>query len=91
MTINTMYKRDRSIMGSLRLKPLKHNYNIVMWNNDQILFSYETPVAIIEGQGNIYRTKQYYSSTTTRHINKFLSGLKYETVDQDKIDNYLNK
>ena len=90
MTINTMHKRDRSIMGSLRLKPLKHNCNVVIWNNDQILFSYETPVAIIEGNGNIYRTKQYYSSTTTRHINKFLFGLKYELVNQSKIDNFIN-
>ena len=76
---------------AISLKPMKHNYNVIMFNNDQILFSYETPVAIIEGDGNIYRTKQYYSSTTTKHINKFLFGLKYETVDQSKIDNYLNK
>ena len=76
---------------TMKLKPIKHNYNIVSFNGDQILFSYETPVAIIQSDGSVYRTSQYFSKTTTTHINKFLTGLDSEKIEQDKIYKYLNR
>ena len=41
---------------------------------DEGLFSYSTPVAaFVPGIGYV-RTTEHYSSTTTRHINKYLDG-----------------
>ena len=76
---------------TVSLKPIKHNYNIVSSNGNQILFSYETPVAIIKSDGSVYRTSQYFSKTTTTHINKFLTGLDSEKIEQDKIYKYMSK
>ena len=42
-------------------------------NGTSILFSYETPVAGYDSQG-AFRTDQYYSRTTTKHINEYLGG-----------------
>ena len=51
-----------------------------------ILFSYKTPVAGWDSEG-AFRTSQHYSSTTTRHINKYLGGKDIgRKVDQDFID-----
>ena len=36
-----------------------------------VLFSYSTPVAAVLKDGTTLRTVAYYSSTTTRHINKW--------------------
>jgi hypothetical protein len=44
------------------------------WDGTQILFSYATPVtAFIPHQGYI-RTDQFYSVTTTKHINRWVKG-----------------
>jgi len=66
------------------------NYTIVLFNNENkgvyVLFSYKTPVAYNDVNGfNV--TEQYFSSTTTKHINKFLNGANYKIVKQEKIDN----
>jgi hypothetical protein len=55
-------------------------------NGTKTLFSYSTPVAAwISGEG-YYRTEAHYSSTTTRHINKWLNGAQAEIVPQDFFD-----
>ena len=58
-------------------------YNIITHKANQILYSYQTPVAVITSNGHIYKTKQKYSVTTSRHINKFLEGLESEEVNQN--------
>jgi len=40
-----------------------------------ILFSYSTPVAA-NGPGGFFRTEEKFSVTTSKHINKWLSGAK---------------
>jgi len=73
----------------IRLNPIAKNQNILITDNGcQILFSYETPVAMINKYGS-YKTEQFYSTTTSRHINKFLKGLDVTTVKQENINNYL--
>ena len=50
-----------------------------------LLYSYETPVAG-EDQNGKFRTDTQYSSTTTRHINKWLGGKDVgRIVPQDEI------
>lgn len=56
-----------------------------------VLFSYETPVAAcIMGKGFV-RTAQWYSQTTTRHINKWLDGVDAPEVPQATIDALINR
>ena len=73
----------------IKLKPIKHNQNVVtVPNGAQILFSYETPVAIISADGTNTVTEQFHSVTTSRHINRFMQDLEYKKVSQDSLDHY---
>jgi hypothetical protein len=49
-----------------------------------VLFSYNTPVAacLNDGRGFI-RTSRRWSTTISKHINKWLDGAKAVEVDQD--------
>ena len=50
------------------------------------MFSYQTPVAGYDDKG-AFRTKAWYSSTTTKHINKYLGGRDVgREVDQSYIE-----
>ena len=58
----------------MKLKPIALNMTELTFNNGvTILFSYETPVAGY-GFNGAFRTDKHYSSTTTKHINKYLGG-----------------
>ena len=77
----------------MKLKSIAKNQTEVTVNNFTILFSYETPVAFlnIEKAG---KTNQFYSQTTTKHINTFFKryGILPEQVkqmEQAKIDQLL--
>ena len=72
----------------IKVKSIRHNYNIITHQDNQILYSYETPVAVIHSNGSCFQTNQKYSSTTSRHINKFLDGLASEKVNQSHINFY---
>ena len=52
----------------------------------QVFFSYETPVAARLTDGTLVRTDQWYSATTSKHINKWLNGCDALTVSQYRID-----
>ena len=58
-------------------------------NGTIILFSYNTPVAIFQPKVGYSRTKETYSSTTSRHINKWVTGYA-EKVSQAKINALLD-
>lgn len=71
----------------LKLKPIGSNMTEVEVNGKSILFSYATPVAGYDSDG-AFRTDEYYSVTTSKHINKYLGGKDVgRTVDQSYIDN----
>ena len=71
----------------MKLRPVGANQTELTINGITILFSYQTPVAIL-GIRN-YKTDQYYSKTTSRHINSFFKGLeKPKEIPQNVIDNY---
>ena len=57
-----------------------------------VFFSYETPVACyIDGQG-YFKTREKWSTTTTKHVNKWLESEKAETIhikDQNFFDNLI--
>jgi len=55
----------------------------------QVLYSYETPVAIrrLTPEGmTYYRTNQYYSRTTTKHIGSWLPLNDAKILAQSEID-----
>lgn len=55
-------------------------------NGTRILFSYATPVAAWVPRGGYIRTSNFYSATTTRHINKWIDGTDYHLASQQMID-----
>lgn len=57
-----------------------------------VLFSYQTPVAAITGESAI-RTIEFYSKTTSRHINKWLDMHSIKAafpVEQFEIDQLIH-
>ena len=73
----------------MKLKPISNNMTILLLNDISILFSYETPVAGYDSNG-AFRTDKHYSSTTTRHINKYLGNGTGRLVSQEFINNLVN-
>ena len=72
---------------STRIKPIGSNQTEVRRDNGTVvLVSYETPVAAyIPGRGYV-RTENYYSQTTSKHINRWLGGKVAERVPHWEID-----
>jgi|TARA_B100001287_G_scaffold221598_1_gene190717 hypothetical protein len=57
----------------MKLNPVGSNMNEVEVNGKSVLFSYKTPVAGYDDQG-AFRSEDWFSMTTTKHINKYLGG-----------------
>jgi hypothetical protein len=72
----------------MRLNPIGSNMTEVEVKGATVLFSYSTPVAC-KSLGNYYKTETKWSQTTTRHINKWLDGVKAETKPQEFFDNVI--
>ena len=71
----------------MRLTPIAANQTELNLNNGtQVFFSYKTPVAAYTPSLGYIRTATKWSSTTTRHINKWLEGITEVTeVPQEYI------
>ena len=80
----------------MQLTPIASNMTEVETSEARVLFSYSTPVAAyVFGRGYV-KTEKWYSTTTTRHINKWIymdmpvSGhiaVTTEKVEQTYLDN----
>ncbi len=57
----------------------------------EVFFSYSTPVAGYKPNIGYVKTNQWYSSTTTRHINKYLDDNFALNVEQDTINNLIGE
>ena len=57
----------------------------------EVFFSYSTPVAGYKPNIGYVKTNQWYSSTTTRHINKYLDDNFAINVEQDTINNLIGE
>ena len=67
-------------------------------DGNEVFFSYETPVAGYSNELGYVRTKSWYSSTTTRHINKYIYDghpdtltFKCTEVDQSVLNNLIKE
>ena len=72
----------------MQLTPIASNMTEVETSEARILFSYRTPVAAyIFGEGFV-KTDQFWSVTTSRHINKWIGkDVTTEEVSQTYLDN----
>ena len=59
-------------------------------NGTTVLFSYESPVAAgtIDGW---FKTEQHYSQTTSKHITKWLEGIKPQVKPQSFFNNLVGE
>jgi len=73
----------------MKLKPIGSNMTELNINGVSVLFSYSTPVAGWDDKG-AFRTDKHYSSTTTKHINKYLGKGTGRLVSQEFINNLVN-
>ena len=73
----------------MKLTPIAANRNVISYNNgSEVFFSYSTPVAGYCPDKGYLRTTQWYSQTTTKHINKYLpSNVEWTEVSQETINN----
>ena len=83
----------------MKLQSLAANRTVLTFDDGtEIFFSYETPVAGYSNKLGYVRTNQWYSSTTTRHINKYIYDSHSDTltfkcteVDQETINNLIRE
>ncbi len=72
----------------MQLTPIAANQTQLNLNDGtEVFFSYKTPVAAKLPNYDYIRTATKWSTTTTRHINKWLEGVNCKTVDQSILDN----
>lgn len=70
--------------STITLCPLGPNHNEVRTGTVDLVFSYSTLVAVHAADGKRYKTNEYHSVTTSKHINK--SGFKDATpVSPDEL------
>ena len=72
----------------MKINNVKTNVTELFTNDGAvIMFSYNTPVCAQLSGGGFVKTDEYYSRTTSKHINQWLDGVDAELVSQDFIDN----
>jgi len=59
--------------GKLNIKKVGSNMSELEVGGKSILFSYQTPVAGWDDNG-AFRSEDFFSVTTSKHINKYLGG-----------------
>ena len=75
----------------MRLKPIASNMTELSFDDGSaVLFSYETPVACGIAYDGYYRTSQKWSVATSRHINKWLTGIEAIERPQEYFDNLIS-
>lgn len=74
----------------MKIKPIASNMTELLLNDGtQVLFSYQTPVAVIK-QDQTIKTSKKWSVTTSKHINKWFSMYGFAVFayeDQEYFDN----
>ena len=74
----------------MKLKRISANETEIKFNEETIVFfSYDTPVAAKVGV-KYYRTEEKHSSTTSKHLNRWLEDVKCVLKPQSWFENRLN-
>jgi hypothetical protein len=73
----------------MKINNIGSNQTVLTLNdNTEILFSYDTPVAVNTGK-KILVTSTKHSKTTSKHIKQWINGFSFEPVPQEYIDNLI--
>ena len=75
---------DKIKIGSNIYESKLSNGTILFWSYNTIVAGYLTRGE----QVGYVRTDEHHSATTTRQLNKWLSGLDYKTVTQKYLDSF---
>ena len=76
----------------MQLQSFAVNRTLLLFDDGtEIYFSYETPVAGYSNKLGYVKTDEWYSSTTTRHINKYIDGKPHKVVSQSTINDLLKE
>lgn len=73
----------------MELRPIASNMTELVTGGCTVLFSYRTPVAAYTPTQGYVRTSKKWSVTTSRHINKWLQGVKAHEMPQDFFDSLI--
>ena len=75
----------------MNLTPIASNMTeLELKDGVRVLFSYKTPVAMIDmNTEKVYVTEKYWSPTTSRHINKWCGGNSMIKKPQEYFDNLI--
>ncbi len=74
----------------MKLKQLAANMTEIEHSNSFVLFSYETPVAVmVKATGEVFKTATKFSRTTSKHINKWLDGQAAKEIPQYEIEGWV--
>jgi hypothetical protein len=76
----------------MKLKPLVTNKTELQLEDRAVLFSYQTPVAVLVYGVGLFVTETKYSRTTTKHISQWCNDkpTSVTLVSQEKIDQMVN-
>ena len=82
----------------MKLKKLGNNETEIDFGHVQVFFSYETPVVMViedTPKTSVLVTREKFSSTTSKHINKYVKSLGVsdevvEYVSQEILEDYRN-
>ena len=70
----------------MRLERLGANKSLLtLSSGSEIFYTYNTPVAA-KFSGEFYKTNEYYSRTTSKHITQYLNGRYAHPVEQSFIN-----
>lgn len=73
-------------MTKPKLKQVQNNCIYVTFNDQTILFSYESPILKIVNNNIVEIYDDYnYSSSTSKHINKFIDQYGFLVLDETNI------
>jgi len=73
----------------MKLHSFATNRTLLIFDDgSEVFFSYQTPVAGYSKKLGYIKTNRWYSSTTTRHINKYL--VDYANVSGNNTNKYLD-
>ena len=82
----------RTTFLTMKLHSFATNRTLLSFaDGTEVFFSYSTPVAGYKPNIGYVKTNQWYSSTTTRHINKYLDDNFALNVEQDTINNLIGE
>ncbi len=73
----------------MRVKSIGSNMTEITVGDWTVLVSYETPVAAYTPKQGYFRTSEFHSRTTSKHINRWLESLKAKELNQNFFDNLI--